>query len=121
LKLVKYREVEEDRMKALHSSIDKIRINTNLFIHGLWTFHESENGLVFVCEIRKVEFKKVTRGFVKVLNKFLEFKPKDFEEELSQIKNSSRIANELIDSLEKSAIGKKLLPTKVLLQVGLNI
>lgn len=32
LKLTKYHEIEEDRIKGLHNSIDKIRINRNLFI-----------------------------------------------------------------------------------------
>lgn len=102
LKLVKYHETEQERIKTLYNSVDKIRINRNLFIHGLWNFHETENGLVFICEIKKVEFKKVKLGFVKVLNKFLEFKPEDFEEELFQIKNCSRIAKEIIESLEKN-------------------
>lgn len=101
LKLTKYHEIEEDRIKILHNAIDKIRINRNLFIHGLWNLHEVENGLVYSCEIRKLEFKKVTHGFVKVLNKFLEFKPEDFEELLFQIKNCSKIANEIIEALKK--------------------
>jgi hypothetical protein len=102
LKLAKYHEIEEIRIKALHNSIYKIRINRNLFIHGLWKLNENENGLVFICEIRKVEFKKVTLGFVKILNKFLEFMPEDFEEELSQIKNCSKSAKEIIGTLEQN-------------------
>ena len=102
LKLSRYHEIEEEKIKALHSSIDKIRINRNLFIHGLWSLHETENDLVFVCETKKVEFKKVTLGFVKILNNFLEFKSEDLEEELSQIKNCSKIAREIIDTLQKS-------------------
>lgn len=101
LKLTKYRSVEEERIKALHSSIDKIRINRNLFIHGLWKLHEDENELKFVCEIRKVEFKKVTLGIATYLNKFLEFKLEDFDEELIQIKNCSQIADKIILALEK--------------------
>ena len=102
LKLSKYQEIEQERIKALHNSIDKIRINRNLFIHGLWKLHETEDGLLFVCEIKKVEFKKVTLGFVKILNKFLEFKPEDFEEELSQIENCSKIAKQIIEDLEEN-------------------
>lgn len=102
LKLAKYHEIEEIRIKTLHNSIDKIRINRNLFIHGLWKLNETENSLVFICEIRKVEFKKVTLGSVKILNKFLEFMPEDFEEELSQIKNCSKSAKEIIGTLEQN-------------------
>lgn len=102
IKLAKYHEIEEDRIKALHNSINKIRINRNLFIHGLWNLKETENGLFFICEIRKVEFKKVKLGYVKILNKFLEFEPKDFEEELFQIKNCSKSANEIIETLKRN-------------------
>ncbi|WP_310557958.1 hypothetical protein [Flavobacterium sp.] len=102
LKLAKYHEIEEIRIKTLHNSIDKIRINRNLFIHGLWKLSETENGLVFICEIRKVEFKKVTLEFVKILNKFLEFTPADFEEELNQIRICSKIANEIIATLKEN-------------------
>lgn len=101
LKLTKYRSVQEGRIKALHHSIDKIRINRNLFIHGLWKLYEDENGLKFVCEIKKVEFKKVTHGIATYLNKFIEFKPEDFDEELIQIKKCSQIAEEIILELEK--------------------
>jgi hypothetical protein len=100
MKLTKYRSVEEDRIKALHSAIDKIRINRNLFIHGLWKLHGDEDGLVFVCETRKVEFKKVTLGVATYLNKFQEFKSEDFEKELIQITDCSQIAEEVITTLE---------------------
>lgn len=114
LKLSKYHEIEEVKIKSLHNSIDKIRINRNLFIHGLWSLHETENGLVFVCEVRKVEFKKVTHGFVKILNKFLEFKPQDFEDELTQIKKCSEIAVEITNTLKENRYWqKKILPTAV--------
>lgn len=63
---------------------------------------ETENGLFFICEIRKVEFKKVKLGYVKILNKFLEYEPKDFEEELFQIKNCSKSANEIIETLKRN-------------------
>lgn len=102
IKLTRYRQVEEEeKIRSLHNAIDKIRINRNLFIHGLWKLHEQKDGLLFVCEIRKVEFKKVQLGFATILNKFLEFKPSDFEEELVQIKNCSQIAEEIIQALKK--------------------
>ncbi|MEZ7514457.1 hypothetical protein [Flavobacterium frigidarium] len=102
LKLCKYHEIEEDRIRALHHSINKIRINRNLFIHGLWSFNETENGLMFVCEIKKVAFKPVPLGFTKILNKFLEFRPQDFQEELTQIANCSKIAKEIIETLKEN-------------------
>lgn len=102
LKLAKYNEIEGDRIKTLHSSIDKIRINRNLFIHGLWYLKESQNSLSFICEVRKVEFKKVNLGYAKILNKFHEFKLKDFEEELFQINNCSKIAEEIIITLNEN-------------------
>lgn len=101
LKLTKYRSIEEENIKALHKAIDKIRINRNLFIHGLWKLHEDGNELKFVCEIRKVEFKEVTMGLATYLNKFLVFKSEDFDEELIQIKNCSQIADEIILALGK--------------------
>ncbi|MBC7522973.1 MAG: hypothetical protein H7239_00815 [Flavobacterium sp.] len=102
LKLSKFHEIEEEKIRGLHNSIDKIRINRNLFIHGLWSFKEDEDGLVFICEIRKVTFKKVSSGFVKYLNNFLTFKSEDFEEELLQIKNCSKIAKEIIEDIEEN-------------------
>lgn len=102
LKLSKYHEIKNEEIRSLHNSIDKIRINRNLFIHGLWKFHETENGPVFVCEIKRVAFKPITLGLVKILNKFLEFKPEDFEEELTQIANCSKIAIEIIETLKEN-------------------
>lgn len=102
LKLSKYHEIEVNEIKALHNSIDKIRINRNLFIHGLWKFHETENGLQFVCEIKKVTFKPVTLGYAKILNKFHKFTPEDFEEELIQIANCTKIAEEIIEVLKEN-------------------
>ena len=101
-KLSKYHEIEGERIQTFLKSIDKIRINRNLFIHGLWSFYLEGNDLVYVCEIRKVEFKKVSLGFVKILNKFLEFRQKDFDEELIEIANCTELVNEIIDELENN-------------------
>lgn len=102
VKLSKYRHIKEDEIKLLHKSIDKLRINRNLFIHGLWSkFEEKDGQLTFVCEVKKIEFKKGTYGVVTYMNKFFEFKIEDFEKEIVQIRACLNIIKPLIKEVEK--------------------
>jgi len=101
LKLSKFRHVQEDEIKLLHRSIDKLRINRNLFIHGLWTnFKTESNEIIFVCEVKKIEFKKGRYGVTTYMNKFLEFKMEDFEKEIIQIKACLDIIKRLLKNVE---------------------
>lgn len=101
-KLSKYRHIEEDNVMLLFKSIDKLRINRNLFIHGLWKiFEETDGQMKFICEVKKIEFKKVTLGVMTTMNKFFEFTIDDFEYEILQIRSCSSIIEPLIKEVEK--------------------
>lgn len=105
LKLNKYRYTQKENIKKLHSSIDKLRINRNLFIHGLWKIHTTEqNELIFVCETKRVEFRKVKYGIMTQLNNFLEFKIDDFEKVLIEIKECSEIARDILAAIRKEGV-----------------
>ncbi len=101
IKLSKFRSIQEEEIKILNKSIDKLRINRNLFIHGLWTKHvNKDNEILFICEMKRVEFKKGTYGVSKYMNKFLEFKLEDFEKEIVDIKACLEIMKRLLKSVK---------------------
>ncbi|UAY53224.1 hypothetical protein [Ferruginibacter albus] len=100
VKLSRYRHIEEDKIQLLHNTIDKLRINRNLFIHGLWSKFEENGQMTFVCEVKKIEFKKGKYGVTTYMNKFFDFKIEDFEKEIGQIRDCLNIIKPLIDEVE---------------------
>ncbi len=101
--LNKYKSIEEEGIKHLNKKIDKLRINRNLFIHGVWSIFQKEGNPEpkYICSTKRVHFKDGPYGRVTIRNTHDKFSFTDLEKESSDIIECVRIASELFNKIEK--------------------
>ncbi|OJW79520.1 MAG: hypothetical protein BGO69_12370 [Bacteroidetes bacterium 46-16] len=62
-KINKYRQFKEDKVSILIQQVSAIRVNRNLFIHGIWSSpSKHQNDLIITCSEPKILYEESKMG-----------------------------------------------------------
>ena len=101
MKVNRRRDFEEDLIKSWCKQIDGIRINRNLFIHGIWSDIINSDGETFIyCEEKKLRFTKLPDGKQWNFNRHIKYSIESLKKEIIQIEKCIKDAEEMLKKLK---------------------
>jgi len=101
LKINRSRDFEEDQIILWCKKIDNIRINRNLFIHGIWSQIMVSEGKTFIyCEEKKLRYSKLKRGKQWEYNRHIKYSIESLKKEIIQIEKCIIDAEDLLKKLD---------------------